>query len=180
MIYRQFTASEPLHERVGLDSTCALGILILCFCTPMVPAKYLARPSERCSTTSLRPSWFPDRLLKRWRDLSIKHAIAQVELLPVAVALNTWREVMFGRDLLVFTDNSSVKEGLVSGTSRNLASRDLLLLISGQLVGLQGRTWIARVPSRSNPADAPSRGRTSELEEWAKVTRVTPLLPAGL
>ena len=113
----------------------------------------------------------PDRLVERWRRQNVRHAIAQVELLPVLLSLNTWKDNLVGQDLLIFTDNSSVKEGLVT---------ELLPLIAVALVGLQSRLWIARVPSKSNPADAPSRGRVSELEAWTEVVRVTPQWPAGL
>ena len=81
----------------------------------------------------------PDNLVSRWRRLNVRHAIAQVELLPVLLSLNTWQHTLVGCDLLLFTDNSSVKEGLVTGTSRNLASRELLLHIALALVGLHGR-----------------------------------------
>ena len=122
----------------------------------------------------------PRELLHKWRRLNVRHAIAQVELLPVLLSLNTWKEKLLGVDLLIFTDNSSVKEALVTGSSKSLASRDLLVLIASILVELHVRLWIARVPSKSNPADAPSRGRVAELEAWTQVARVAAIWPAGL
>ena len=122
----------------------------------------------------------PEHLVLAWRRRGISHAIAQVELLPVALALKTWAGVLRGLDLLLFTDNVSAKEGLVRGTSKNLASRELLLCISGLLVELGGRTWVSRVPSASNPADAPSRGKTAELGGWTDYRKVCVVWPTGL
>ena len=84
---------------------------------------------------------------------------------------------MAHKDIIVFTDNSSVKEGLVTGVSKSLALRDLLLLVAKLIVKLQGRMWIATILSKSNPPDGPRRGRTTELDAWADVQRITPKWP---
>ena len=43
---------------------------------------------------------------------------------------------------------------------------------------LQARFWVARVPSRSNPADAPSRFVPDELTKWLGAFCVSPLVPS--
>ena len=114
----------------------------------------------------------PPPVMECWSRLGIKHAIAQVELVSVWLALKTWASALSSCDLLIFTDNVSVKEGLVKGTSTNLVSRILLFKIAALEVALGLRVWISRVPSKSNPADGPSRGDLSELRSWTTPTKV--------
>ena len=117
----------------------------------------------------------PSRLLGLWRCQGTKHAIAQVELLPVWVALKTWAVDLMDTDLLIFTDNACVKDGLVRGCSRNLASRFILFRTSELELRLGVIVWISRVPSHSNPADAQSRMRVEELNSWCEPCRGTPM-----
>eukprot|EP00971_Amphidinium_carterae_P264475 5246477-Amphidinium_carterae.1 len=78
-------------------------------------------------------------------------------MLPALLARTTWASQLRGRSIIHLTDNASVKEALVKGTSTNLSNRQMLLEIATLDANLRARWWICRVPTQSNPADAPSR-----------------------
>ena len=64
---------------------------------------------------------------------------------------------------MAFVDNNSVRDVCISGKARNATGNQLvtLLLAVEDLAGLN--TWIARVPSPSNPSDILSRADTKEI-----------------
>ena len=107
----------------------------------------------------------PQYLVDEWFRLGSKHCIAQTELIPVLKAKQTWKNQLRDVDLLHYTDNEAVRGALIRGSTSSLASRDLLQQILLCELELQGRTWVSRIPSESNPADLPSRGRWKELIE---------------
>ena len=110
-----------------------------------------------------------------WARLGLKHAVAQTELYPVLLSKVVWHSPLRGQRLICFTDNEVVREALISGASRHLATRGLLTAIAAVDSAIASATWIARVPSRSNPADAPSRG---EKDMWSKPSLIpSPQLP---
>eukprot|EP00971_Amphidinium_carterae_P346010 6487256-Amphidinium_carterae.1 len=158
---KAFKLSEPRQQVIlYTDGSCESkysGIGGILFATSSTP---------RCFEERV-----PQEILSRWAESGIKHAIAQVELLPVWLALKVWGDLMCDTDVVLYTDNSAAKEGLVKGTSRNLASRAILFRVSELVVDLGIRVWVSRVPSLSNPADAPSRGRTVELQPWCAPVR---------
>ena len=91
--------------------------------------------------------------------------IAQLELLPIYVALLAWRRLFRdpGRRVVVFVDNDAARFGLIRGYSPNLASRALIEATWQQAATLQLAPWFERVPTSGNPADAASRLRPKEL-----------------
>lgn len=103
-----------------------------------------------------------NELKDSWRKLGVQHAIAQTELLPIVLAKLTWSRLLKGKKVIWFTDNEIVRDNLITGSTRCVASTDLLHLNSILDSKLSLINWIARVPSKSNPADAPSRGDISE------------------
>ena len=103
--------------------------------------------------------------LAEWAALGSSHAVTQCELLPALVARLVWADRLQGRDLLHFTDNAAVKDILVKGSSSSLSCRKMAFRISAEELALNMRSWVCRVPSESNPADAPSRGKTDELHK---------------
>ena len=56
-----------------------------------------------------------------------------------------------------FIDNEAARVSLIKGSSSNVHSDRLVWIFHDYDVECQSRVWIARVPSSSNPADAPSR-----------------------
>ena len=110
-----------------------------------------------------------------WARLGLKPAVAQTELYPVLLSKVVWHSPLRGQRLICFTDNEVVREALISGVTRHLATRGLLTALAAVDSAIASSTWIARVPSQSNPADAPSRG---VVDIWSKPKLIaSPLLP---
>ena len=65
-------------------------------------------------------------VLESWRVAGSRHAISQVELVPVLVAKLTWADKIKTKDVLHYTDNNSVKDAIVAGNSSNFANRNML------------------------------------------------------
>eukprot|EP00971_Amphidinium_carterae_P294794 5853453-Amphidinium_carterae.1 len=101
-------------------------------------------------------------------------------MLPALLARATWAERLRGRSILHFTDNTSVKEALVKGASANLSNRQMLLEIATLDAIIRGRWWICRVPTQSNPADAPSRMHGCNFPGGQKVALDEPVWPKFL
>eukprot|EP00971_Amphidinium_carterae_P197261 3915415-Amphidinium_carterae.3 len=121
----------------------------------------------------------PEHLTARWKSRS-KHAVAEAEMLPALLARSTWEEELRGSSIIHFTDNSSVKEALVKGTSSNLSNRQMLLEIAKLDASLKARWWVCRVPTQSNPADAPSRLQSSFFPGRQMMAQDKPVWPAFL
>ena len=110
----------------------------------------------------------PDWLIEFWHRDSPDQVIGQCEAFAVVLARLAFASMVTGRRTIFFVDNESSREVLVKGSSR---SRTLLMLgaLFFQLETADGAiTWLERVPSASNIADAPSRG---EVENTASLTQ---------
>jgi len=83
--------------------------------------------------------------------------VGQAELLPVWIAKRVWADSLRGVHLLTFLDNDSARFALVAGYSPALASARIVGEAAVSDAALGVHQWVARVPSESNPADAPSR-----------------------
>ncbi|CAE7214548.1 unnamed protein product [Symbiodinium sp. CCMP2456] len=104
----------------------------------------------------------PDDLVNFWKLDSPEQVIAQAEAYAVVLGRLVMRSFIHGRRVLYFVENEGAREVLVKGASR---SRTLLLLGSlfFEMENLdQSLTWLERVASASNVADAPSRGEIRE------------------
>ncbi len=99
----------------------------------------------------------PSKLTEKWLESS-KHIIGMVELYGALVARATWDLQLAGRKSILFVDNNAAKEAFIKGTSHNPHYREMLLTLEHIESKNRSWAWVARVPSSSNPADAPSRG----------------------
>ena len=110
----------------------------------------------------------PDEVVHRlFAVTGSRQIIAQLELAPVLFALWRWaaRFRVPGRRVIFFIDNDAARYGLIRGSSPVAASRALIEAIWRELARCQAAAWFARVPSRANPADGPSRLDFSGLAE---------------
>ena len=94
----------------------------------------------------------PSAFTKKWLESS-KHIIGMVELYGALVARATWDSQLANRKSILFA-----KEAFVKGTSHSPHYREMLLTLEHLESRNRSWTWVARVPSSSNPADEPSRG----------------------
>ena len=90
-----------------------------------------------------------------------------MEILPVLVARLLWEPRLRDRAVLCFCDNDAAKAALIGGYSPQPIAVQILSRISEQDVRDGALSWYERVPTCSNPADAPSRMAEPEpLEDW--------------
>ena len=98
-------------------------------------------------------------LVEYWKANGDKHkVIHQAEVLPAVVALRTWGPRLRGRRLIIFVDNGAAKAALVKGSTTSSASAELVTEFWSLAAAESVWVWVDRVPTKSNPADAPSRG----------------------
>ena len=108
-----------------------------------------------------RPRFFgvhvPNKLVELWRT-TMKHIIGPVELYAIVLARHVWNSHMMGGKTIFFIDSYVAMDSCIRGTSSNEKLRRLLL--SMEEIDARGHAWgwYCRVPSKSNPADEPSRG----------------------
>ena len=105
----------------------------------------------------------PDPVLAHWRAAGSHHVIGIVELYAIVVALRHWRRLLRGRRAIVFVDNWSALDVMVRGNGDVATWRELLLTLENPEENVISCLWIARVPSKSNMSDGPSRACLDEL-----------------
>lgn len=90
-----------------------------------------------------------------------KQIIFEVEKLAALLATNLWQPLCGSKRVILFVDNEGTKFSLLKKVSDN-ACVDAMAEAFGKLeCQLHAMVWIARVPSKSNIADPPSRGITN-------------------
>ena len=114
--------------------------------------------NERAVPSEWMGSSIPHNLLRAWRKHS-KHPVIQSELLGAAAALDLWGPRLAHSCVTLWLDNDPARHGLIAGTAHPDSSASLVHAVTLLEAKYQLRLWIAWVPSESNPADAPSRGR---------------------
>ena len=134
-------------------------------CGAVIFSPKLARPLAFGFTV---PEWIVDT----WRAHGHEQVITQAELLPVVVVKKDFKEVTQGARVLYFIDNEGVKEALVTGVTKSIASRTMLVEAMLQDAYANSLNWYSKVPSPSNVADAPSRLKWKEVYETIDCVRV--------
>ena len=115
----------------------------------------------------------PTEWTTKWRTSGKTQVICQAEIFPVLIAKLTWRKEMAGRAVLWFVDNHSAQSAFIRSFSPVFDNYELLVLNSKLDVMSQSLNWYCRVPSPSNPGDAPSRLEFEGLDK-AGYTRSRP------
>ena len=81
------------------------------------------------------------------------------------LALDTWADLLEDTQMLHFVDNDSATASLVKGYSPKVDSCKIVGDYWLRLAKLKCFSYIDRVESKSNPADGPSRGDASLMNE---------------
>ena len=108
-------------------------------------------------------SMVPSELLQHWRSDGKTHVIGLVELYASVLALRYWRKRLEGRRIILFVDSWPVLDALVKGDSSVRLWRELLLVLENPEERLPLFLWVARVPSKSNIADPPSKPLSAQI-----------------
>ena len=96
-------------------------------------------------------------LIEKW--IPRKSQIAMVELFATVVALQTFKPWISGSWSLLFVDSEPVQGALVKGYSAREGLCELVGVFWRLALDVRINLYIDRVPTDSNPADPPSRGR---------------------
>ena len=90
--------------------------------------------------------------------------IACLEIVPVALALEAWAERTRHRRVFVFVDNDAARASLIKMSTNVDSMKIALLRVAALKRATPSFLWFARVPSSSNPGDAPSRLEDLEVD----------------
>ena len=96
------------------------------------------------------------KILQRRFEWSRETVIYELEALAVVVALNVFDSHLRRRNVVIFTDNEGVHGSFVTCWSENPVGNALALRAARCEFDLHAFFYYDRVPSASNPADAPS------------------------
>ena len=101
---------------------------------------------------------FSSAQIAQLQSIDRKTPIFELEVLALVLALVLWKETIAGAQVVCYLDNNGARDSAIKGYSHfDPASLFLEVLLS-----LEESTmicpWFARVPSKSNPSDPPSRG----------------------
>ena len=115
-------------------------------------------------------SWgeIPQEVLDRWTKLVGSQLIWEIELYALLLVRARYCELLLHRRVICFVDNDPTRLALIKGRSPSQAMNEMAQLFLRLELESPSYICIERVPSFSNPADAPSRGcphETSELRE---------------
>ena len=113
----------------------------------------------------------PEDVVATWMELGRTQPINQAETYAVLVAKRTWGSHLQDANVLYGVDNRSAMDTLIRCNGREQEMKKLAMCCSIADVKLRSRPWYFWVPSFSNLADQPSRGKRDELEKkgWKEV-----------
>ena len=92
-------------------------------------------------------------------------------------AKHTWAKELKGKRVIHFIDNEAARLGLVKAYSPVLPSLSIIMDCLAWDYANHCESWFARVPSKSNISDGPSRLDFSSVISDLGGVRVSPRLP---
>ena len=96
-----------------------------------------------------------------------EHFINFAEFVALVAVYLSVPEVVRGRFVLHFGDNETANQTAIKGSSRARDLAEAVTTLRFVWVSLQVSPWVARVASKSNPADGPTRDDFS-FEKWVQ------------
>ena len=116
----------------------------------------------RARHAAAEPPW--DILLSSWRT-DRKTYIAELETLAAVAVYTTYPEIVSGRKVNHFIDNTVALSALVHGYAGKPDLAKATNVFHMQLVGMRTSAYLDYVPSKANIADLPSRWAFDILEK---------------
>eukprot|EP00438_Fugacium_kawagutii_P021836 Skav226383 [mRNA] locus=scaffold1438:28059:29741:+ [translate_table: standard] len=117
----------------------------------------------------------PKAVQRKW--LPRKTQIVPVEMIAPILALETFKDRLYGADLILLIDSEAVEAALIKGYSSKSDLCDLISVFWNLVFNLRIRVFIDRVSTDANPADWPSRNdlSTGEKAGWTTVQAQWPI-----
>ena len=104
----------------------------------------------------------PQALIAKWHEMAGGQVICEIEAYALAITVFGLRGFLGNRSVVTFVDNEPCRMGLIKRYSPSVAMMGLISLVSLLEGSLCTTMWYERVPSKSNPADLPSRQMFTE------------------
>ena len=104
----------------------------------------------------------PADIVGHWQSVGQDQIISQAELAVVVIVRRMFQTRLAGRRVIYFIDNEAARHAILKGTSGKDSMQRLTAAFHAADLHLPSIAWVERVPSDSNRADAPSRGKASE------------------
>ena len=118
----------------------------------------------------------PESLKRHWLREVGDHLICQLELYVMVSLRWTLRDLLHDRRTIWWVDNEAARFSLIKGQSGSESMNKLVRQYFHPDSDCPTYSWIERVPSFSNPADAPSRSKPELAKEWFPAAELQPLL----
>ena len=123
---------------------------------------YECHPEDHAPAPSVRADFFSlalDAEVRAFFGEGVKKQIIfEVETLAALLAVYVWKSEFRNSRVVLFVDNEGTKFSLLKGLSDNACVDSMAELFAELECAEHVIAWIARVPSKSNIADPPSRG----------------------
>ena len=100
-----------------------------------------------------------------------ENPIFELECYAILAGLLTWKPIIQGCSVIVFTDNEAALMSMIRGVSKNDSGARLVNAVHSLVDLCNIPIWFERVNTHSNIADFPSRGETRE--EWGSRSHVS-------
>ena len=107
----------------------------------------------------------PQSVISSWQRYDDEQIICQAELAATVCIRYQARARLAGRKCIYFVDNESARYALIKAVSGVPSMQALSSLFHSWDSDHPHYAWIERVPSASNPADLPSRGKAKECAD---------------
>ena len=104
----------------------------------------------------------PKDMVESLQQTDGDHLIGQIETYAVVVMRIHLAHRFSGRRVIIWTDNEGCRFGLIKDRSKSHTMDTLIRSFAAAEDANPSHTWICRVPSYSNIADGPSRGKPEE------------------
>ena len=125
-----------------------------------------------CRPIAFMSSTVPTFVVSAWCADGTSHPIIQTELAAVAVAMHLWQPELFRSRTMLWIDNEVCRFALMKGHMFPESAEHMLRLCLEVEQSSDVQLWVCRVPSHSNPADAPSRGDVPAFLQGARSVQV--------
>ena len=121
----------------------------------------------------INPSGIPVRFIQETPEQPTLEALGheskgtiifEAEMFALLLALRKWKDYFAGRQLVAYVDNDAVRCAIASSSGHSGIAGKMIREINGIEEMVSALLWIARVPSKSNISDDPSRGESEALK----------------
>ena len=119
----------------------------------------------------------PDSVLEPWTVDDKKQLVTEAELSAVYISLHTWAPSIPHHRVFVFIDSEPALFSLIRGTSNTQSCASIVRECHRLIEKYNIFVWFVRIPSKSNPADGPSRLLLEESAQLFNASIVTCNMP---